>query len=97
MKLLHIPCLTLALVSLPSTSWAGGNPTSPITTLFNTGVDAAGVSLADNALELHYTLTAGPVTGTPFVATSANGFPIPPWIGDLCAHRPEPHDRWARR
>jgi len=56
----------------------------PITGLFNTGVDASGAPLANNAAELHYTLVTVP-SGTSTsvrVATSANGFPIPPWLGD---------------
>lgn len=57
---------------------------TPITSLFSTGVDAAGVSRANNAAELHYTLVAAPATAVTAlrVATSANGFPIPPWLGD---------------
>jgi hypothetical protein len=55
---------------------------APIT-IFNTGVDAGGVAQADNAAELHYLAIApGVVTGTPTVATSTGGFPIPPWIAD---------------
>ncbi len=55
----------------------------PIDTLFNTGVDAAGATLANNAADSHYKLTAVPSGTTDVrVATSANGFPIPPWIGD---------------
>jgi PEP-CTERM motif len=55
---------------------------APIT-IFNTGVDGAGVSQADNALELHYSLiTPSPTTGTPFVTTSAGGFPVGPWLAD---------------
>jgi hypothetical protein len=51
--------------------------------IFNTGVDAAGVSQADNAAELHYLAIApSVVTGVPIVATSTGGFPIPPWIAD---------------
>ena len=57
---------------------------APITGLFNTGVDAAGAPLANNAAEIHYTAIAVPAGGATGVrvATSANGFPIPPWIGD---------------
>ena len=51
--------------------------------IFNTGVVTSGVPQPDNAAELHYSLIApGVVTGTPFVATSAGGFPIPPWLAD---------------
>ena len=54
-----------------------------ITTLFNTGVDAAGAALGDNAADPHYLLVAGVgavETGTPLVVDG--GFPIPPWLGN---------------
>ena len=55
----------------------------PILTLFNTGVDAAGTPQADDSPELHYALGGGSaMTGIPFVATSAGGFPIGPWLND---------------
>ncbi len=55
----------------------------PITGLFNTGVDASGAPLANNATELHYSLVSVPSGSTGLrVATSANAFPIPPWLGD---------------
>lgn len=51
--------------------------------LFNTGVDNARAPLADDSLDPHYTLVTGsPIAGTPIVATSAGGFPIPPWLAD---------------
>ena len=51
-------------------------------TLFNTGVDdpAGTTVLANGASELHYTLTSGPITGTPFVRAADLTFPQPPWI-----------------
>jgi hypothetical protein len=54
-----------------------------ITSLFNTGVDAFGTVLSNGATDSHYTLIFTP-GGTTDVraATSANGFPIGPWIGD---------------
>ena len=57
---------------------------APITTLFSTGVGEFGTPLPNNAAELHYSLVnapAGSVTSLR-VATAANGFPIPPWVGD---------------
>jgi hypothetical protein len=48
--------------------------------LFNTGVDAAGKPLADNAKDPHYSMIA--VTPDAWAATSLGGFPIPPWLGD---------------
>ncbi len=48
--------------------------------LYNTGVNAAGGSLAEDATDTHYVLRP---SGAAVVATtSAGGFPIPPWIGD---------------
>lgn len=55
--------------------------------LFNTGVSNVGVSIADNAVDPHWTLVgsgaASGITGPNAVAaTSAGGFPIGPWLGD---------------
>jgi hypothetical protein len=62
---------------------AGTGRAATITTLFNTGVDAAGVPRANNASELHYSLFSVPSgTTTVRVATAINGFPIGPWLGD---------------
>lgn len=67
-----------ALIVLPTAAGA-----LPITSLFNTGVNASGAPLANNAAEQHYTLVSVPSGSTAVrVATSANGFPIPPWLGD---------------
>ena len=56
----------------------------PISTFYDTGVDASHATLANNAAETHYAIISTPDGSTPGVrvATSANGFPIPPWIGD---------------
>ncbi len=57
----------------------------PFSDLFNTGVDAGRNPLPDNAPEIHYDFSAQPAidpTTGPVVATEANGFPIPPWVGD---------------
>jgi hypothetical protein len=55
-----------------------------ISGLFNTGVDDTGTVLTNNASETHYTLVSTPDGSTTGVrvATSANGFPLPPWLGD---------------
>lgn len=51
--------------------------------IYNTGVNAAGTPQANGSPELHYSLLSVPSGTTAVrVATSANGFPIPPWIGD---------------
>ena len=55
---------------------------SAIANLFNTGVDAGGVPLADNAADSHWVITSAPTAGGPLAATAAGGFPIPPWVGD---------------
>ena len=57
--------------------------TAIIPGLFNTGVDNLKVPLANTSPDLHYTLVAvSPLVGTPIVATSSMGFPIPPWLAD---------------
>jgi hypothetical protein len=62
---------------------AGISSAATIATLFNTGVDAAGVPVADNTPDIHYSLVApGGQVGAPLVVTAAGGFPIPPWLGD---------------
>jgi hypothetical protein len=54
-----------------------------ISSLFNTGVDAAGTPVADNTPDSHWALVApGAEIGAPLVATAAGGFPIGPWLGD---------------
>lgn len=54
-----------------------------ISSLYNTGVDAAGVPLSDGATDSHYLLVfPGAQEGVPYVATGAGGFPIPPWLAD---------------
>lgn len=54
-----------------------------ISGLFNTGVDDSGVALADNAIDTHWTVTPeGGVAASPIVVTSAQGFPIGPWLAD---------------
>jgi hypothetical protein len=59
--------------------------------LFNTGVDAAGTPLANGASEQHYVFVTSPTydgntfSTTPRVATSANGYPVGPWVGDNLA------------
>jgi hypothetical protein len=62
---------------------AGSAQGSVISSLFNTGVDGTGTPLSNNSGETHYTLVSVPGGTTSLrVATSANGFPITPWLGD---------------
>jgi uncharacterized delta-60 repeat protein len=61
----------------------GTDGRQPIPGLFNTGVDSAGTPLNNLAQDSHYVLLGNStVTGTPLVATSAGGWPIPPWLDD---------------
>jgi hypothetical protein len=64
--------------------WASSAHAAPITTLFNTGVNDNGTPLMENARDPHYTLLGGPISGTPIIATAANGWPNVSgvWIGD---------------
>ncbi len=57
---------------------------SPITTLYNTGVDASGVVLANGVIgDPHYSLISVPGgTSTIMTRTSAGGYPIGPWLAD---------------
>lgn len=60
-------------------------PAAPITTLFNTGVDALGSPRPDGTIgDLHYSLISvhAPFTSVIRIRTSAGGFPIPPYLGD---------------
>ncbi|MFT3856181.1 MAG: PEP-CTERM sorting domain-containing protein [Aquabacterium sp.] len=45
---------------------------------YNTGVNGAGMSLPDDAVDTHYLVG----TQAAVVATSTGGYPIGPWIGD---------------
>ncbi|RYY08289.1 MAG: PEP-CTERM sorting domain-containing protein [Alphaproteobacteria bacterium] len=76
----HIMLAGFATIAL--TAVASHAQAAPIT-LFDTGVDSRGKPLANGAAELHYSMT-GPSgsAGAVRVATAANGFPIPPWLGD---------------
>ena len=55
-----------------------------VPTFYNTGVDDTQTVLLNYATETHYAIVSTSDGSTPSVrvATSANGFPIPPWLGD---------------
>ena len=55
-----------------------------INSFYDTGVDNNHAVLANGAAEQHYTIFSAPgsATYTTRVATTANGFPLPPWLGD---------------
>ena len=57
---------------------------TPITTLFNTGVDSTGTPLSHGTVgDPHYALISVPGgTSATRIITSVGGFPIPPYIGD---------------
>ena len=61
-----------------------GAQADPIGTFYNTGVDDTQTVLGNYAAETHYAIVSTPDDSTPGVrvATSANNFPIPPWLGD---------------
>lgn len=56
----------------------------PITTFYNTGVDDMQTVLENGVAETHYIVVSTPDGSTPGVrvATSSNGYPIPPWLAD---------------
>jgi hypothetical protein len=77
----------VALGGIAFAFWAGlatSTQAAIITSLFNTGVNAAGVPLPDATIgDPHYTLVSVPSGINDIrVRTSAGGFPIPPYIGD---------------
>ena len=63
---------------------AGSAQAAPITSLYNTGVDASGNPLANNSAEIHYSLISVPGGSSTDlrVLTAANNFPVGPWLGD---------------
>lgn len=69
MKQLSIVCASLLITSI--------SQAAPL--IYNTGVDANGVSKADNAIDSHYTILGHPQA---YVVDSTGGYPIPPWISD---------------
>jgi hypothetical protein len=53
--------------------------------LFNTGVDASGISLPSGTVDPHWTITASVDPGFPgpdAVVLNDSGFPIPPWLAN---------------
>ena len=78
--------LTLTAIAAAALAFltTNGAQADPITTFYNTGVDSTRTVLVNGAAETHYALVSTPDGSNPGVrvATSANGFPIPPWLGD---------------
>ena len=81
----YLSCSPSLLLLLASALPALAAPI-PLSGLFNTGVDALGVPLPDNAPDLHYVFVNAPEPAfiglNPLAATAAGGFPIGPWLGD---------------
>jgi hypothetical protein len=75
--------LIVAVTLLPLTNAVSTVQAATIN-LFNTGVDAGGVPLADGTVgDPHYFLVTVPGgTSVTLVRTSAGGFPIPPYLGN---------------
>ena len=79
--------LSMALVAALSTS-AHALHSVNVGPLYNTGVNSNGLSLANGAIDQHWLVnptgenTETPANTQPTAATSAFGFPIPPWLGD---------------
>ena len=77
---MRVVLASLAIVAL----FVASASATPITDLFNTGVDASGTPLSDDTLgDPHFTLIVDPsASPTTRIRTSAGGFPIGPWLGD---------------
>lgn len=76
---------TMSAIALAASVLAAPAGAAPITSLFNTGVDAGGAPLPDGAVgDPHYTMTTtlSPTTTDLLVRTAAGGYPIPPSLGD---------------
>jgi hypothetical protein len=77
--------VALAALALLLGGGVGQVKAGPITTLFDTGVDASGTPLADSTVgDPHYSLVSVPAGSVSqlLVRTSAGGFPIPPYFGN---------------
>ena len=78
--------LTLTAIAVAALAFLAttGAHAVPVGTFYNTGVDNTQTVLGNYAPETHYVLVSTPDGSTPGVrvATLANGFPIPPWLGD---------------
>jgi PEP-CTERM motif len=76
--------LTAAAVAAASLVAGSAAQADPITSLYNTGVDASGTPLADATIgDPHYALVGVPGgTSEIRVRTLAGGYPIPPYLGD---------------
>ncbi len=71
----------LAVASVAALAIPAGAAT--ITTLYNTGVDAAGVATTGNGADLHWTLAGG----TAYTGATNGSFPIPPWLAETTTSR----------
>lgn len=73
------------LLAAGSLTFAVAFNAAAVSGLFNTGVDNAGVPLAEDVVDPHYGIVF-PFAGVAYAATSAGGYPVggnfPVWIGD---------------
>jgi hypothetical protein len=78
---LSIACLVLCL-------WAAQAQATPITTLYNTGVDDSHAVLADGTTpDLHYSLIQVPTGSTMDIRISTSASTPPSWFGDNLSSR----------
>ncbi len=75
--MLRIACSMLLLGWL-SPAWAA----MPISSLYNTGVNDAGVALGDSVDDPHYSIVISPLGAVPDETVPDDGFPIPPWLAN---------------
>lgn len=77
----------LTLAALASLAMTGAASATPIV-IFNTGVDGAGVALADGVVDPHWQITAGTLAFPgPNAYVSNAGYPIPPWVANSATSR----------
>ncbi|GGE21097.1 hypothetical protein GCM10011529_29630 [Polymorphobacter glacialis] len=91
MRLLTVIAPALVATSLTFSAGAMAAQTVQITGLYNTGVDALGSPIADNAVDAHWSLTAAPVgytLGNTYAAPVNGVFPVNgPWLSNTAVSR----------
>jgi hypothetical protein len=77
----------LAAATFVTLAMAGMASATPIV-IFNTGVDGAGVALADGTVDPHWQIIAGTLAFPgPNAYVSNPGYPIPPWTANTAASK----------
>lgn len=74
--------LTIALLLVGAASQG-----ATISNLYNTGVNNAGVALAANVVDPHYTITVSPSGPLPAITVTDTAFPFPPWVANNTGSR----------